>query len=788
MKLKTKKQQQGIATVLIVLLVGVALTASTLGVIYSVKSTQNKQVTSHATSNAQSAAWALAEAVRAYLELDTTDLGQLRTNIDDAGAAGFPLLPTLGPALAHLNQSTITFNSYNFVDGNIQFDLSINAIDTVSKAASQLNLVFVVQPSSAPSTCEDPNNSIFTGLTHGQDLTINFDGEHNTLLVDGSYGNPTKAAAINGLKRIEATGDIYLKGTGDGRSVDLVKGNGDVYIEQSNNIFANVESGGDLETASNAIIQNAIAAGNVKWGADAPEVNSIQAGVPIQGNGFTDKEGSFDITQFTSIDTVLSRGNMTLNELSTIKNAYSHADINIGKDGRTFQTVMSEGEINCTGDNINLGIGSAGGNINGCGFTTGTPTFPPYKTYVPIELQPSLIADADNYPANYSFIYDDDTAEMHVKVSQVFGIPDGTYLLYDDLTSTPKITNGLKHLDGTELEGAFSLCNPNGDTKRCIDFKPNVRILTDEDSNRPKDSSGNIIQPKPIVEGVINDVGLIKVAAKNGIWLITSDANQIPPGIMYFDRDLRLNPANGATPINGFLAAGDIQIEDSAATLFALNGIPAEVLCGNQGLTINIATPGAPTADGEGQEEATPAGNNGPVVTMGADAGGSVFPEQYGGYPYPENFCNADLTKYRAPVSEGAPEGTLGALPYIGQFAIMAGQKNDPPIPDDPEAPIPPSTYQGGDFYVQKSSTIYGRVIAGNSVQLILGANIDIYGSIGSEAQADGKSNTTNNLNGTINLHTNYLENLEAQGPNAGGCTPTPGGSRSTTLLWSRYQ
>ena len=125
MKLKTKKQQQGIATVLIVLLVGVALTASTLGVIYSVKSTQNKQVTSHATSNAQSAAWALAEAVRSYLELDTTDLGQLRTDIDNAGAAGFILPLASGPALAHLAQSTITLNGYTAIADATQFDVTI---------------------------------------------------------------------------------------------------------------------------------------------------------------------------------------------------------------------------------------------------------------------------------------------------------------------------------------------------------------------------------------------------------------------------------------------------------------------------------------------------------------------------------------------------------------------------------------------------------------------------------------------------------------------------------------
>ena len=52
------KKQSGIATILIVVLVGAAMTATALSLIHSVKSTQQKQITAHAATNAQAAAWA----------------------------------------------------------------------------------------------------------------------------------------------------------------------------------------------------------------------------------------------------------------------------------------------------------------------------------------------------------------------------------------------------------------------------------------------------------------------------------------------------------------------------------------------------------------------------------------------------------------------------------------------------------------------------------------------------------------------------------------------------------
>ena len=192
-------KQQGVATILIVLLVGIALTATTLGVVHTVQSTQNKQVSAHAVTNAQGAAWMLTEATRNYLsQLNSTELTSLSGNI--ALGAGIP---------SDLSGSTITVKTVTpgtdpiTSAPNVQVDVEIQAKDVASKATSLLNVVFAVTPGvgAVIPNCSDNGGSQFTGLTEGKDLYLEVDGSNNNFLVDGSYGNPTNAASIKGVKK-----------------------------------------------------------------------------------------------------------------------------------------------------------------------------------------------------------------------------------------------------------------------------------------------------------------------------------------------------------------------------------------------------------------------------------------------------------------------------------------------------------------------------------------------------------------------------------------------------------
>lgn len=61
-------RQRGMATLMIILLAGLALTVTALGVTHAVRSAQDKQVTVHAATHAQAGAWTGVEVFRQYLK------------------------------------------------------------------------------------------------------------------------------------------------------------------------------------------------------------------------------------------------------------------------------------------------------------------------------------------------------------------------------------------------------------------------------------------------------------------------------------------------------------------------------------------------------------------------------------------------------------------------------------------------------------------------------------------------------------------------------------------------
>lgn len=74
----TPYSQGGFATVLVVLLVGLAVAASALGTAYYINTSQKSLVSSHALTNAQSGAWTGVEVFRKYLNsLDVAGIASL---------------------------------------------------------------------------------------------------------------------------------------------------------------------------------------------------------------------------------------------------------------------------------------------------------------------------------------------------------------------------------------------------------------------------------------------------------------------------------------------------------------------------------------------------------------------------------------------------------------------------------------------------------------------------------------------------------------------------------------
>ena len=726
MLLKPLKKQHGIATVLIVLLVGVALSASTLGVIYTVKTTQNKQVTSHAKTNAQSAAWALAEAARSYLDaLSPEELTLLMQKID---IGPVEISPTLVADLGYLRNSTITFSSYLVIDSKHQFAITIKAVDTRSVSASSLNLVFEVTPGTVARECPDPAKSQLAGDVEGEKLDLGVHGspENSEFTVDGSWINPTDASALAGVDRFLVTGEVVLKGTDGGNPVNKIKANEGVTIQGSVSI-GTIETGGTVLVTNNANIGEILAMEDVNWQSSGAtsKIQAHQTATII--NGLHEHITTGVEAQIVSpAGSTPDGGPINIDSLGTVDFAATNYT--------SFGTVQAIGNVTCSTRNAIEKITSEGT----IGDTCNTPnrnastavSISPIRVYEPVVVEKSTIADADGYDAHYSFKYDKDAPEAdryRVTVQNIKGL-DGDYILYDGATKAD-----LLRRPGAEPQATDpSICVTANITRGCIDFDKDVSVDTE---------------------------GLTAAEDRpTGRWIVTGEPSKLAPGIMYFDRDLEINQIDYR--INGFLSAGNIGVETSNQNMIiALNAAPSEVLCGGNEIKI----------EGEGES-----------LALSHTANTTWFDNGTGVYPYPTDFCFGSPPVKRTTVGEGE-DAVPATQPFIGQFALMAGQQN--PVPDDEEDLD--ATYQGGDIYLRSILNVFGRIIAGNSLKLITETNLQVWGTVGSEARREGTSDAKNIMNGSIDIYPDAVEQLGEAGSN--NCTPSTRTSSNTSLLWSRY-
>ncbi|KFE43902.1 hypothetical protein IV02_31120 [Pseudomonas syringae] len=124
--------QRGMATTLVMLLTGMAITVTAMGMMYAVRSTQEQQMASHATVAAESRAWEGVELVRLYLNSLTTS---------EVTALTAQTLIT--------NASGITAQIIGKETFGIKTQVSVNITGTSSLATSTLQVVYQLTPATS---------------------------------------------------------------------------------------------------------------------------------------------------------------------------------------------------------------------------------------------------------------------------------------------------------------------------------------------------------------------------------------------------------------------------------------------------------------------------------------------------------------------------------------------------------------------------------------------------------------------------------------------------------------
>ncbi|WP_248796086.1 beta strand repeat-containing protein [Pseudomonas sp. MWU13-2105] len=189
----TRAAQRGMAATLMILFVGMALTVSTLGMMYGIRATQQQQLAAHASSPAESRVWSGVEWVRLYLQaqlLQDSTLANVKVgslSISDTKLSA-QIISKVASGSSTLVTATIT------ATGNL--------------ATNTLQVVYLLTPASAANTVTSGNLP----------PALQFNGDFNYSGGSLSITNGTALAniAVMGTLSISSGSKAYVSGCAKG--------------------------------------------------------------------------------------------------------------------------------------------------------------------------------------------------------------------------------------------------------------------------------------------------------------------------------------------------------------------------------------------------------------------------------------------------------------------------------------------------------------------------------------------------------------------------------------------
>ena len=522
---------RGIATLLIIVMLGLVVTAASFGSYHVLSGAQERQLTVHSTAPAQATAWRGVQLVRRYLE--AVD-GQV---IAGWGREGAPL--AIGGDLGITARITEVVEvpgsgmvgPYYRVTAQVA---GIAARGTAAQSTSAVEVVYRVVPGDGGGTTPAPGGG--AGVIHAMDIhsdldlsgSINFKGPDNAVInVDGDARLDN--ASITGIDTLRVTGDADI---GSGIQVGSVHANGDVSLSGSAGV-GEIRSRGDVTIGAWGATPLLVRAnGRVHYRGGSGSVVESRGGVRVSAGGVNitsiATEGDVDWSASGQAGTVHANGNI----------------LYAGTKNGGAPTLRSRGNVTVTA--AGAGLAHANGHVRGNGwgridtiasrggvtltgsFTAGTIRPAGTVEEVAIVSIPEVpevqmpVFSVDVYPlraaANYVFEYVGN--RIQVQVSQVSGVPDGTYVLGEH-------QNGRKDW----------LC-------------------------RPQDMSNGVCRQTvgTICQGYSANNACF--AYNNGKWSI--NGTSLARGVAWFDGDLEVG--NG-TYVNTFMATGNINTRGNHRTL-----------------------------------------------------------------------------------------------------------------------------------------------------------------------------------------------------------------------------
>jgi hypothetical protein len=394
-----RNTQKGMATVLILLFVGMALGASVLGANYYVKGMQEQQTTTLSATQAQMRAWqglSIAQAVFANM----TPAQRITL-----AAATTPSTPQT-IALTGVANIALLVTSVDSATAPTTFNIEVTgsaATGTHLASSTRLAASIVLSPVVPPPTPQARGPIVFkTHLNLSGDIKL-FEGDIQNLeiLVEGNVN--LSSNSIQNADVIRSTGNITI---GSGSKYGLLHANGDITMTGSTSADA-VLARGNISIEGSGSIIHAATAGNLTMKANTIHDLLVGETLFIRGDSHPNPTGGYQTEKV--FDTA--------------------------KDGYEIQTLAQFDIANGYNGGVNKPLYDKIKNLdkstNTWVVTSQLSIIPALVVKVPlVKLTPDDDFNAYDYKdlANYAFTVDSSDF-MKVRVQRVTGIADGDYFI-----------------------------------------------------------------------------------------------------------------------------------------------------------------------------------------------------------------------------------------------------------------------------------------------------------------------------------------------------------------------
>ena len=337
-KLHKHCQQRGIATLLVVVLMGFTMMAIFFSVTGLIRSSQEQGMALHTSTQSQAKAWANVEVVRRYLFsiLESDDWDDLASAI--ANAATTPVTITLsGSGISDVTASIVDYDASETPTEYVTVNISA-VTDTGTKGAAS-STIQVVYRKREPQSSQPESNNV---LVFNSDLVldssvelINTTGKVYNLNVAGSF---TSRSTVIGFDVINSEENVLIESNAE--DIGRIVANGDVKID------------GNLNASSGST--EVFARGNICLYSNAFLRDEVKA----NGSIYTNTGGAY-LTDVTAIGSSDWSG-------TQLCGSPSYA-VDIDED---TTNIISEGDVNLR--SISVNNISAEGNITGSSVSGGT--------------------------------------------------------------------------------------------------------------------------------------------------------------------------------------------------------------------------------------------------------------------------------------------------------------------------------------------------------------------------------------------------------------------------------